>query len=122
MSSTIVLFSMFFISIAGITALLSYKIMRMAGGGESNISNGISADVFKDKVIRLFERTHKKGTHFVLKTSKRAYSKAGKRISERYTVFSDTMNGKGDVSKKGAASFFLKSVSEHKKKIREERD
>jgi hypothetical protein len=117
-----VLSSLLLISIVGIITLLSYKIVRITGGGEVNTSGGVSADILKNKLVHLFEHTHRKGAHFVFSRGRDVYNKAGKHVSGRYTVFADAMNGKGDISKKGAASFFLKSVSEHKRKMRGERE
>jgi hypothetical protein len=120
MFAVLVLSSLLLISIVGIIALLSYKMVRIAHtGGEVNINtiSGISADVFKNKLIDLFEHTHRKGAHFVFWGGRYVYNKAGKHVSGKFNEFTDSMNGKGDTSKKGAASFFLKSVSEHKKAL-----
>ena len=67
-----------------------------------------------------FECACKKGTHLVFLRVADVCHKAGKHVSGKYAVFADSMNGKGDTKQKGAPSFFLKSVSEHKKKMRGE--
>ncbi len=123
MSSIIILFSMLFVSIVGIVALFSYQIMRVAHSEvgkkrEDVFSDIIPVDMIKDKCIYLSKYFYRKCVHFIFIKGKNVYNKAGKHVSDKYIVFSDTMNGKGNVSKKGAASFFLKRVSEHKREMR----
>ncbi len=113
----LVLFSLLLLSIVGITALIIYKIVRTGNDIEEIIYSGISADDFRKKLVHLFDYTCKKSNHCVLPIVRNTFNSIKGRVLNKHTAFTDRMNGKGDTSQKGAASFFLKRISEHKKEV-----
>jgi len=115
---TFVSFSLLLVSIIGITSLIVYKMLRVSRGMETVTYDSISPDDFRKKLVYFFNYTCKKGNHCVLSRVKKTFNLTKGRILDKHSTFTDRMNGKGNTSKKGAASFFLKSVSEHKKTFR----
>jgi len=113
----LVLSSLLLISIIGIAALITYKIMCKECPRTENVPSGVFSNVLREKLAHIFERTHKKSTHVVFPKLRNIFNTVRKNISDRHSAFVDSMNGKGDTSQKGSASLFLKNVSEHKKLI-----
>ncbi len=111
---TLVLFSLLLVSIIGITALIVYKILCV-NGVEEITSDRILSDDFKKKLRHLFDYICKKSNHYVLPMVRNIFNSIKGRIQNKHIAFTDRMNGKGDTKYKGAASFFLKNISEHKK-------
>ncbi len=118
---TLVLFSLVLVSIIGIILLIIYKMMRIGRDTETVTSGGTSPDALKKKLTHFFEGACKKSAHFVFPKVKNIFHVVKRRISDKHVAFTDRMNGKGDTSKKGAASFFLKNVAEHKRTLHEKK-
>lgn len=122
MYSIIVLSVILLMSIVGISSLLVYKFIKITGNVhihnvDYNSIHRKYTDIIKDSILYIFERVLKKITKTAFIKSRYIYNKAIKHIYNKYLIFVDSMNGKGNVGKKGAASFFLKSVSEYKKEV-----
>ncbi len=112
---TIILFSLLLVSIIGITSLVIYKMLCVGRDMEIVTASSISVNVFKRKLAYFFDEACRTSTHSVFPKVKNTFNIIKGRISDKHIAFSDKMNGKGNTSKKGAASFFLKNVAEHKK-------
>jgi len=116
MYSLIVLSVILLVSTMGLISLLGYKAYKVGDMAYGNEYLNQS-DVIKDRLIHILEHVFKNSTRTAFSKGKYVCGVASKHVYKKYSLFSDTMNGKGDISKKGAASFFLKSVSEHKKEV-----
>ncbi len=117
----LVLSSLLILSIVGIVILVVYKMVRVGAYVEADMPETAPPAVFKEKLSHIYGHICDKGTHSVLPKAKNIYHTVRKSVSDKHVAFTDTVKGKRNTDKKGTASFFLKSVSEHKKAMKDKK-
>lgn len=127
MLTTYILISAFFVSLCIVVAMILYGMYKIDRGVEIE-----QADKMDDvhKVIFLYTKIISKKAFvegirtlrfiFILSSvkGKPVIIKIKKILLNQYNGFIDSVNGKDGVIEKGTASFFLKTVAMHKKKIK----
>jgi hypothetical protein len=129
MLSTIIFIALFAFSLFSISAMIAFKVFQTRTVSFKTKREAVVPTfsfVSIAKVVNLIYSKLPVIISLVFSKFKNIYIAVYKKIVEHYTVFDDTMNGKHihgtdiEVKQKGASSFFLKNVAEHKKKLRGE--
>ena len=114
----ITLSSSLLISVVGIFILISHRMMHPAG---REMNHGTFTDMqptlFRERLASLFRDIYKRSTHSLLPRIRDVYKVTERNISYRINLFANIVMGKDSPGhgKKGAVSFFLKSIAENKK-------
>lgn len=102
--------------------MIAYKALQIRGKSMENKkeTQPLSYIFFllKEKAFPRFEKECIRAYCLFSKKAIYAHNTLKKNIYGHYSAFSDAVNGREDIVKGGAASFFLKSVADHKKKLR----
>ena len=105
-----------------IVAMIIYKAVKIRGNNKEDERKTVSLShisyLVKEKILPKFEKVCLHTSCSFSEKAKHLHSTLKKNIHGHYSTFNDAVNGREDVGKGGAASFFLKSVAEHKKKLR----
>ncbi len=119
-----ILIGSFFISLCVVASMLAYKMFKV--DKELDVVSGY--DVHKIVSVHTksaLKKTSKEGVKIlrflfvVISIKARPVLKRIKKILiNQYNDFFDSVNGKEEIKEKGAASFFLKTVAQHKKEIK----
>lgn len=124
-----ILFYLLFISIVGLISIISYKYISLEKLKASSVADGsgehFSSKVLKEKFRWLFTSANDRIVQRAIMRLKGTYKVVLKNVSDQHNAFIDAVNGKGvydpDKKQKWATSIFLQTVSDHKKKIQEDR-
>ena len=114
-----------FVGLSGTIGLVAYKIAHGIDEYEERSivvsSVGSFSVLLRRKLDHLF--TQARTIHFpvLVERTIMVCRGAARAIVKRYGKFRASMEGRGSIDQKGAVSFFLKTVAEHKKKLRVDR-
>ncbi|MDD5152429.1 MAG: hypothetical protein PHS95_00285 [Candidatus Pacebacteria bacterium] len=126
----IVIITLFYLSLATITVMVGWKLMKLRAlklslieGIEKEFHNKLYKkmhelwNIFRDKYLLrariFFLAVFYAVAHWMLRTT----LIAGQKIQARHRKWFDMVKGKGVVGEKGRSSFFLKDVAEYKKSL-----
>jgi len=119
--SVLILSSLLLISIAGLASLIVYKVSHVGSGNYDLTEDDTKIEVLpaniNKKLAYALEHTCRKYTNFVFSSTKNLYKNIEKSILDKRGAFSDAVNGKNIINKRGAASLFLKNISRHKEEF-----
>ena len=105
-----------------IISMIAYKAARMHDSGKINKEVAPLSYVsclLKEKLLPKFEETCLRTSYLLYVKVVHIHNVLKKNISVHYSTFNNAVNGREDVDNRGGAtSFFLKSVADHKKKLR----
>lgn len=127
MLTTYILIGFFLASLLVVVSMVAYKMFKMDKDTyivpEHDVRRIVSLHT-KD----VFKKTSKESVKISLFFLGMAVTKARpfikkikKMFMDQYNDFFDSVNGKEEVKEKGAASFFLKTVAQHKKEIKDKK-
>lgn len=112
-----------FVGLSGVIGLIAYKIIHEDSEHAKWGEEGAVADAFsvflRRKLDRIFVHTRTRHIPALLERTMEMYHATMEIASKRYADFRVSVEGRRAIKQKGAASFFLKSVIEHKKKFRD---
>jgi len=105
-----------------IVAMITYKALQIRGGeeegGEEIPNLPYVSYLLKEKVLPKLEKIYLRTCCLFSEKSRFIHKTLKKNIYGHYLAFNDAVNGREDICNGGAASFFLKSVTDYKKKLR----
>ncbi len=119
-----ILIGSFLVSLCVVASMLAYKMFKVDKSLEVVSGHDVHKIVsFHTKsVLKKTSRESVKILRFlfvVISIKARPVLKRIKKILiNQYNDFFDSVNGKDEIKEKGAASFFLKTVAQHKKEIK----
>lgn len=119
-----ILIGSFLVSLCVVASMLAYKMFKV----DKNLEVVSGHDVHKivsSHTKSVLKKTSKEGVKIlrflfivISLKAKPVFRRIKKMFLEQYNDFFDSVNGKDEVREKGAASFFLKTVAQHKKEIK----
>jgi len=106
-----------------IMAMITYKALQTGSVSNENEKETKPLShvsyVIKEKILPKFEKVCFRARFLFSAKIKNVHETLKENISGHYSTFNDAVNGREDVGNKGGVvSFFLKSVTDHKKKLR----
>ena len=127
MLTTYILIGFFLASLFVVVSMIAYKMFKMDKDTcivpEHDVRRIVSLHT-KDVLKKTSKESVKISLFLIgaaVMKARPLIKKIKKMFMDQYNDFFDSVNGKEEVKEKGAASFFLKTVAQHKKEIKDKK-